>query len=326
MITISKIIDHASLALGRLVSQFANSPKLTGMITAISNECQAIEDALWDVLTDFRDPTVATGTTLDNIGDLIGAPVRGPKNDTQYRNRIAGQVVINRSSGESGSIYGIAKGLVDAWNVANQPRARETGPAQFTIGCHAVSFHVGMPTGLAFGVQSTTGGHLVHGVTVAYRVSAVTAAGETLAASEIVRTLSGATSTNTQHIQWNAVAGASSYKVYGRTSGAELFMGTVAATQYPGLLGFIDDGTVGPSGALPVIDSGTFSNDTSLTNDMAEARELANVLVNASSAGVRAIVRSRSSAVGAGGFFRFKGGTGSPAGFGVGSFIGAYDR
>lgn len=326
MITISKIVDSAALAVGRLASEFKEAIKLNGMVTALANEAQAVENAFWDLLLANRDVAVATGATLDNIGRLVGAPVRGPRNDASYRLRIIGQIAINRSGGETGSIYAIAKGLVAAWNVVNQPRVRETGTAQYTIGCGAVSFAIPTPTGLAFGTQITTGGTLAGGLQVSYRVSALRPDGETLAATEITRTLDVGTNTNQQPIQWNAVAGASGYKVYGRTAGGQLFMATVAATVFPGLITFTDNGSITPSGALPGAATANFSNDTALVNDTNEARELANVLVDASSAGVRSIVRSRSSTQGAPGFFRFAGGTGTPRGFGDGGFIGAYDR
>lgn len=135
MITISKIVDSAALAVTRLASQFKNALKLNGMVVALSNEAQAVEDALWDLLLANRDHTVATGATMDNIGDLIGAPVRGTRNDASYRRRITGQIIINKSNGESASIYAIAKNLVLAFDVPGQPKVRETGPAEYTLRC-----------------------------------------------------------------------------------------------------------------------------------------------------------------------------------------------
>jgi hypothetical protein len=53
--------------------------------------------------------------------------------------------------------------------------------------------------------------------------------------------------TNTLTVKWAAVTGATSYKVYGRSTGAELLMATVAAPT----LQWVDTGSVTPSGALP---------------------------------------------------------------------------
>ena len=51
--------------------------------------------------------------------------------------------------------------------------------------------------------------------------------------------------TNFNRVTWTAVSGASSYDVYGRTSGSELFMANVATPT------FDDTGALTPSGALP---------------------------------------------------------------------------
>lgn len=69
-----------------------------------------------------------------------------------------------------------------------------------------------------------------------------------------------------------------------------------------------------------------------VVNSQAEAKELAKVLNGsrdndgAKPAGVRAIVMSRSDTVDNDNFFRFAGGTGPDAGFGVGKFRGAWDQ
>lgn len=97
-----------------------------------------------------------------------------------------------------------------------------------------------------FDPQLTTGGSLHNGATVAYRVSAYNAGGETLASAEISRVLSGVTNTNRQQIAWTAIENAIGYKVYGRTSGAELLIATLGA-----VTSYIDDGSITPSGALP---------------------------------------------------------------------------
>lgn len=204
---ITTILDHAAQAVARLATQFRESPRLKGLITVVGNEVQAVEDALNVMRAQLRDYTVAEDNALDNIGALIGAPLRGTSSNVVYRLRVAGQILVNRSNGESASLYGIAKGLVSAWNVVGQPKI-------------------------------------------------------------------------TDHVAAHA--------------------------------------TVKPVGAV--------------RNSDTQARELAMVLNGsrsndgARSAGVRVIVHSRSDTVAEGGFFRFAGGGGAPAGFGVGNFTSAYDK
>lgn len=131
---LAQIIDHAARAVARVATQFRESGLLKGMLTAFGNEMQAVEDGLWSVVATYRSPSVAEGAVLDRIGALIGAPVRGAKTDVQYRNRIAAQILANRSNGEFSAIYAIAKVMVATWNVAGQPKIIEYQPAQYVIG------------------------------------------------------------------------------------------------------------------------------------------------------------------------------------------------
>jgi len=98
------------------------------------------------------------------------------------------------------------------------------------------------PVNAAFST-ATTGGTLAAG-TYWYRVSAINSIGETLASTETSEVTTGTTSTVT--VNWGAVAGATGYRVYGRTTGAELLMATVGAVTT-----WIDTGAVIPAGALP---------------------------------------------------------------------------
>lgn len=97
---------------------------------------------------------------------------------------------------------------------------------------------------------STSGGTLAAG-TYSYRISAVINGIETTASVAATQQTTGITSTVT--VSWAAFASAAatSYKVYGRTGGSELLMGTVnmPTTQ------FVDDGSVTPSGALPAVNT-----------------------------------------------------------------------
>jgi hypothetical protein len=131
--SIRTISDHAAAALGRLATQFRESPRLKGFITVVANEVQACENAFNDMRAQLRDYTVAADDALDKIGNLIGAPVRGPRNNVDYRLRIAAQILTNRSSGEGASLYGIAKGIVAGWNVVGQPKLVDCVPAHATM-------------------------------------------------------------------------------------------------------------------------------------------------------------------------------------------------
>lgn len=106
---------------------------------------------------------------------------------------------------------------------------------------------------------ASTGGTMAPG-TYYYRISALNAWGETLASTESSIVVPAGTNTNTVTVKWLAVSKATSYKVYGRSTGAELYMATVTA---PTLL-WLDTGSVTPAGALPTYNttSGIFSAAT----------------------------------------------------------------
>lgn len=103
--------------------------------------------------------------------------------------------------------------------------------------------NVATPSGVTVTPFGTTGA-----TSYGYRVSAINSSGETLACATVSiangnATLSGS---NFNRIMWPRVAGATGYKVYGRTTSSELLIATVTSTNY-----WDDVGSVTPSGALP---------------------------------------------------------------------------
>jgi len=101
--------------------------------------------------------------------------------------------------------------------------------------------YVSAPTSLSF---ASTSGTLAAG-TYYYRITATTAAGETTPCAEQSFALAA---TGGIIISWPQVAGATGYKVYGRTTGAELLMATIVNGT---TLTWTDNGSVTPSGAMP---------------------------------------------------------------------------
>jgi hypothetical protein len=81
-----------------------------------------------------------------------------------------------------------------------------------------------------------------------YRVTALNAAGATLPSTETSLAVTGPAGVN---VNWGTVTGATSYKVYGRSTGAELYMATVTAPTTT----WLDAGSVTPSGAIPALTS-----------------------------------------------------------------------
>lgn len=93
----------------------------------------------------------------------------------------------------------------------------------------------------------TAGAGTLNDGTYYYRVSAINAVGETFASAETSLAVAAGAGLNGVNVNWGAVTGATGYNIYGRTTGAELFIATVAAVTT-----FLDDGSVAiPAGALP---------------------------------------------------------------------------
>lgn len=96
---------------------------------------------------------------------------------------------------------------------------------------------------------SGSGGTLT-AATYYYRVSATTAQGETIPCPEVSQVTSGSSSTVT--VSWTQVTNATGYKVYGRSTGAELLMSTITSGS---TTSFIDTGAVTPGAALNLTDT-----------------------------------------------------------------------
>jgi hypothetical protein len=84
-----------------------------------------------------------------------------------------------------------------------------------------------------------------------YRVAAVNFQGETLASIETSFTIGSGDAPGGVHVNWEAVAGATAYEIFGRVAGAEQYLSTVFAPT----LTWLDDGSITPSGALPSADT-----------------------------------------------------------------------
>lgn len=96
----------------------------------------------------------------------------------------------------------------------------------------------------------TTGGSLGAG-TYYYIITAINTNGETIGSSEASATIDGAATTAVA-VSWDAVAGADSYRVYGRATGAQDKYWSEATTS------FTDTGGAGSAGTVPVTNTATF--------------------------------------------------------------------
>jgi hypothetical protein len=96
------------------------------------------------------------------------------------------------------------------------------------------------PTNATF----TAGAGILPAATYYYRVVAKSAVGNTLPSTETSLVLAAVGGVL---VKWGALAGATGYDIYGRSTGAELYMASVDANT----LQWLDNGSVVPAGALP---------------------------------------------------------------------------
>lgn len=115
---------------------------------------------------------------------------------------------------------------------------------------------------------SSSGGTMITGA-YSYRVSAIGKLGETLASTSVPATIAASVTTGSVTISWNAVAGATGYRIYGR-SGTHGFIGSVNS----GTLSFQDIGSVTPVGVVPAT---TFAPSTQFTIQVYDLNKSANL-------------------------------------------------
>jgi hypothetical protein len=111
---IEQITTHAAQALDRLAEQFRNKASLAAVLNANSAQVQALEDALWSLIT-HRAVGTATGAQLDEVGAIVGQPrsVSGPDatDDAAYRALIYGRIIVNTSGSNAEPIYALLRQL-----------------------------------------------------------------------------------------------------------------------------------------------------------------------------------------------------------------------
>lgn len=100
-----------------------------------------------------------------------------------------------------------------------------------------------LPIGVATAVNAATGGTLA-AASYAYSVTAVNSSGETISSTGATVVVAAGT-TNSVTVGWGAVVGATQYRIYGRTAGSQLYIGTSTT------LSFLDTGAITPAGATP---------------------------------------------------------------------------
>ncbi len=138
---------------------------------------------------------------------------------------------------------GTTQGVMDSFTASGAA----LGPSASVYGALTMSA-MATPTNQTFS-SALTGGSCLDSTAYYYRIAAFNSNGGTLASAETsITTGNSGANTNAITVKWNTVLGATQYKVYGRTTGAELLIATVG-NNYTN--SYVDTCTITPSGALP---------------------------------------------------------------------------
>lgn len=92
---IPQINNHVQQALQRLLQQYKGLPKFEGLLTALINQIQDLENGLYPI-DQYRQLQFAYGQQLDKLGEIIGRPRNGLA-DNEYFIFLIGEIAKNNS-------------------------------------------------------------------------------------------------------------------------------------------------------------------------------------------------------------------------------------
>lgn len=102
---------HVANALARLKQQFKGQANVAALLTALVTQGQAVEDALWQLLTE-RGIDAAVGAQLDALGAIVGQP-RAGRLDDAYRRFITARISTNKSNGIAEDVLTVSQLVLD---------------------------------------------------------------------------------------------------------------------------------------------------------------------------------------------------------------------
>lgn len=104
--------NHVAQAQNLLLEQFKNSDLLHALLESWTAQVQITEDLIAPLVV-ARDVDVATGATLDSLGEAVGAERSGLA-DGVYRLLIKAKVLVNSSSGTADELIAIVRQLANS--------------------------------------------------------------------------------------------------------------------------------------------------------------------------------------------------------------------
>jgi len=112
-------IDDYTIYTNLLQQQFKDKEKFVAVINALADECEQIEQAIYEFLTEFSIDT-AVGEQLDLLGRIVGLN-RDGREDASYRTLLKIKIDINFSAGTPEALIKTAVALYEATDVQYVP-------------------------------------------------------------------------------------------------------------------------------------------------------------------------------------------------------------
>jgi hypothetical protein len=102
---ISHVANHTDLALARLAEQYRDRPNLAATLSAVTDQNQALEDALYDshISTTLEG---ASAAQLDVLGRVVDQARQG-LDDESFRHYLRSKIRLNRSNGTADDVYAV---------------------------------------------------------------------------------------------------------------------------------------------------------------------------------------------------------------------------
>jgi hypothetical protein len=104
------VTNHVELGLNMLLEQFRDSTNLRGVLEALFDQIQDLEDAVQPII-DARNIDDATADRLDCIGQLVQVP-RDGRSDDAYRIRIRAELALLNSDGTTEDLIAVLQALL----------------------------------------------------------------------------------------------------------------------------------------------------------------------------------------------------------------------
>jgi Protein of unknown function (DUF2612) len=104
---VTKITNHVQQALDRLLQQYKDRPNITGLITAVVQHVQQLENAIFP-LDQYRQLLYAYGQQLDNLGEIIGLKRNG-LTDAEYLVLLIGTIAENNSDSTAPTLLNVVQ-------------------------------------------------------------------------------------------------------------------------------------------------------------------------------------------------------------------------